>query len=715
MNLKNLILSLLISVSVIFPQKKNLTIEEVVFNSTNKLAPKTLKQLSWIPNSENVSYVDGDSILIELKINNNIKTNLISISDIKNILSNSILNYQIKNFPNIKWLNKDEFTFWINNYLVCINHNSKTYKILNKVLDNAENLETSNNNIFAAFTVENNLFASIDSNKIVQITNEENKNIVSGQTVSRSEFGIEDGIFWSPKNNYLAFYQKDESNVTNYPLVEIGNAPAKLKNIKYPMAGQKSEIVKIGVYNFSNGKITWLQTGGPDDQYLTCVTWDPTEKFIFTAHLNRDQNQLKLVKYDAQTGKQLQILFEETDKEYVEPQNELYFLQNDPERFIWFSQRDNWNHLYLYNVNGKLLRQLTKGNWVVKDILGYNEKNESIFFTSTKDSPIEDNVYKLNINNGQIKKITEEKANHKLKYNSSNNLFIDTYSSLEIPSVTNIIDENGKKVAVINKSENPIAEYNFSKPKIFTIKDNNKTDLYCRMILPVDFDSSKKYPVIVYVYGGPHAQLVTNSWYFGRYDFWFQYMAEKGYIIFTLDNKGSANRGLEFEQAIFRNLGTIEIQDQLLGIEYLKSLNYVDKERIGVYGWSYGGFMTTSLMLRTNNTFKVGVGGGAVIDWKFYEIMYGERYMDTPESNPEGYEKASLLNYVENLNGKLLLVHGTSDPTVVWENTLTFAKKAANLDVPLDYFPYVGHGHGVVGKDALHLYTKISQYFIDNL
>ncbi len=286
---------------------------------------------------------------------------------------------------------------------------------------------------------------------------------------------------------------------------------------------------------------------------------------------------------------------------------------------------------------------------------------------------------------------------------------------MDIPSVTQIIDNNGKTITGLNKSSNPLLDYKISRPKIFTLKTGNDIDLYCRIILPTDFDSTKSYPVIVYVYGGPHAQLVTNRWYLGRYDFWFQYMAQNGYIVFTIDNRGSDNRGLEFEQSTFRHLGTKEIEDQLVGINYLKSLSYVDSNRIGVFGWSYGGFMTTSLMLRTNDTYKVGVGGGAVIDWKYYEIMYTERYMDTPETNPEGYEEASLLNYVDNLNGKLLLVHGTSDPVVVWEHTLEFAKKTAHMNKPLDYFPYVGHGHGVRGKDAIHLYNKISNYFFDNL
>ncbi|MFZ1291666.1 MAG: DPP IV N-terminal domain-containing protein [Melioribacteraceae bacterium] len=713
--MKSNILILIFIFCSLFAQKKNLTIEDVVFNSYTKLAPKTLKQLEWIPNSNNVSYVDGDSVLVEFNTTNKSEINLIDLSQIKTIFNNSILGNQFSKFPNIKWIDQNTFTFWKNNYLVSVDVKNKSHKILNKISDYAKNIEIAPNNIFTAFTIENNLFASLDSSNSIQITNEENKEIVSGQTVSRSEFGIVDGIFWSPKSNYLAFYQKDESNVTNYPLVEIGETPAKLKNIKYPMAGQKSEIVKVGVLNIQTKNTIWLNTGEPLDQYLTNITWDPTEKYIFISHLNRDQNHLKLIKYNASNGEQLQTLFEEKDKEYVEPENELTFLPNDPTKFLWFSERDNWQHLYLYNLDGKLIKQITSGNWIVKEIIGFDKSSESVFIIATKDSPIEDNVYKVNLKSWKISRITNENANHKVKFNSTNNKFIDTFTSLEIPSVTNIIDENGDIITELNKSENPISDFEFSKPKIFTIKDKNNTDLFCRMILPTDFDLAKKYPVIVYVYGGPHAQLVTNNWYFGRYDFWFQYMAQNGYIVFTLDNKGSANRGLEFEQATFRDLGTVEIEDQLLGVNYLKNLNYVDSSRIGVFGWSYGGFMTTSLMLRTNNTFKVGVGGGAVIDWKFYEIMYGERYMDTPETNPEGYKNSSLLNYVENLNGKLLLVHGTSDPTVVWENTLEFAKKAAILNKPLDYYPYVGHGHGVGGKDALHLYTKISNYFFDNL
>jgi len=700
--------------SSIWSQKKQFTIEDVVINSYSKLAAKSLRHLSWIPGTDYVSFVESDSALMKIDTNNK-KFKIIDLNELNKLMSISVFKDKISKFPEIHWIDESNFKFWKNNFLISFNTQNNSLKILNKVLDRAENTETAPNNIYSAFTLDNNLYTSIDSSLILQITDESNPGIVSGQTVHRSEFGIHHGIFWSPKSNYLAFYQKDETMVTDYPLVEIGPAPAILKNEKYPMAGQTSHHVKVGVFNLKTKNTVWLKTGKPLDQYLTCVTWDPTEKYIFIAHLNRDQNHMRLIKYNARTGEPIKILFEETSDKYVEPENDLFFLPNDSTKFLWFSERDNWQHLYLYDIEGNLMKQVTKGNWEVKNILGIDKTGENIFITATKDSPIEDNAYKVNLDDGKVEKLTKQDANHKLVFNNFDNKLIDTYSSLNIPSNTDIIDEDGNFISQINKSRNPISDYQISRPKIFTIKGKQNYDLFCRIILPDNFDSTKKYPVIFYVYGGPHEQLVRNTWYLGKYNFWFQYMAQHGYIVFTLDNRGSSNRGLEFEQETFRSLGTKEIEDQMLGVKYLKSLSYVDSTRFGVYGWSYGGFMTTSLMLRTNNTFKIGVAGGAVIDWKYYEVMYTERYMGTPQSNPEGYKEASLLNYVQNLDGKLLLVHGTSDSTVVWENTLEFAKIAAHLNKPLDYFPYVGHTHGVSGKDMIHLYTKLSNYFFDNL
>lgn len=709
-SLKIIILLLFFSL-LVNAQQKQFTMEDVALNSYYSLTPQKINQLAWIPNTDMVCFAENNQF-INLNVRTNQKLKLISLEELNGFLDSDL---KLKSLPKIKWIDNKTFSFWKDSCKISINIDAN--KIVNQIIvpSNSENRNISEQNNLAAYTIDNNLYVTNKENKFIQITNEIEPGIVSGKSVSRNEFGIDGGIFWSPKGNFLAFYQKDESEVADYPIVDVCFTPAKLNNIKYPMAGQTSEKVRVGVYNFNSGKSIWLKTDGEIDQYLTNVTWGPSEKYIYIAHLNRDQNHMRLIKYDASSGEKVKLLFEEKDDQFVEPDNQLQFICNNENEFIWFSERDGWQHLYLYNTDGELIKQVTKGEWIVKSIKGADKKDNEIYFIGTKDSPIEDHLYKVKVNTGEITRITELGANHKVVFNEFNGFLIDTYSSLEIPNVSQIIDRDGNIIFTLLKSLNPLANYKISKPKIFTLKGDNGIDLYSRIILPTDFDSTKTYPVIVYVYGGPHDQLVTNEWYYGKYDFWFQYMAQRGYIIFTLDNRGSANRGLEFEQAVFGRLGTKEIEDQLVGVEYLKSLNYFDKSRIGVYGWSYGGFMTTSLMLRTNNTFKVGVGGGTVIDWKLYEVMYGERYMDSPETNSEGYAESNLLNYVQNLNGKLLLVHGTSDPTVVLQHVLEFAKKAAELNKPLDFFPYVGHVHGIKGYDTIHLYEKISKYFIDNL
>lgn len=717
MKLSRLFLVLtLASFSNVLSQEKVLTVEDVVLNSYSKLLPKNLRQLNWLPNTDSFVYVDGNSdksVIIKSSAETKLSDTLITLDELNGYFEKYGAE-KMKAFPLLSWQNEDSFNFWNKN--IYYSYNSK-YKKLDKILsvdDQNENLTLAPNQKYAAFTKSNNLFLSIND-KTIQITNDSDTNIVNGQAVHRNEFGINGGIFWSPKSNYMAFYRMDQTMVTDYPIVEIQYTPAKLKNIKYPMAGQTSHHVTIGIYEIATGKTTWLQTGTPLDQYLTNLCWSPDEKYFFVAHLNRDQNHMEMKKYDATTGNYIKTLFEEKDNEYVEPLNPPMFLPNSNNKFLWFSQRDGFNHLYLYDIDGNMIKQVTQGKWVATDFNGFDKDCKNIYVTTTKDSPLERHAYKVNLGTGKMGKITKVPGTHNVMISSHDNYFIDSYTNISDPRVINLLDKKYDVIQNLLTSENPLKEYKTGQTKIYSIKNDDGVEFYCRMILPPGFDETKKYPVIVYVYGGPHSQGVTNTFGVGRYHLWFQMMAEKGYIIFELDNRGTSNRGIDFEQATFRKLGTVEVADQMTGINHLKSLPYVDANRIGVYGWSYGGFMTTSLMLRTNDAFKVGACGGAVIDWKFYEVMYTERYMDTPQTNPDGYKEASLLNYVDNLNGKLLLVHGTSDPTVVWQNTLSFAKAATQKNKPLDYYPYIGHGHGVGGRDALHLYNKITNYFIDNL
>jgi len=418
--------------------------------------------------------------------------------------------------------------------------------------------------------------------------------------------------------------------------------------------------------------------------------------------------------YDATSGNFVRTLFEEKDEKYAEPLNPMLFVKNNPSQFIWQSRRDGYNHFYLYNIDGKLIKQLTKGNWEAKDDAGFDEKGENLFFHAAEQSPVNQDFYSVNLKSGKMKKLTQDNGYHTAVLSKKGDFFIDNFTSCYNPREYRVVNTSTGKSTTIYTAENPIKDYKLGKWNMFTIKNVEGTDLYCRMFKPINFDSTKKYPVIVYLYNGPHSQMVTNTWMAGG-ELWYQYMAEKGFIIFTLDGRGTNYRGKAFEQAIHRQVGTKEMEDQISGVNYLKSLPYVDGTRLGVHGWSYGGFMTTSLMTRYPGTFKVGACGGPVIDWSYYEIMYGERYNDSPQENKEGYDKNNLLNYVDKLKGKLLMIHGAQDPVVVWQHSIMYQKKTVDKGIQLDYYVYPGHEHNVLGKDRAHLMEKICNYFIDNL
>ena len=562
-----------------------------------------------------------------------------------------------------------------------------------------------------AYTVGNNLY--INENAIT----DESEGIVCGQSVHRNEFGISKGTFWSPKGNLLAFYRMDESMVTQYPLVDITQRIAEVNNIRYPMAGMTSHLVTIGIHNPSNGKTLYLKAGDPTDRYFTNISWAPDEKSLYLIELNRDQNHAKLCQYNAETGELMATLFEETHPKYVEPQQPIVFLPWDATKFIYQSQRDGFNHLYLYDTTGKLIRQLTEGKWLVSDILGFNEKKKEVLF-SANDATGRNN-FSVNIRTGErslpFSMYTTTEGVHNAIASNSGRYVIDNYSTPTLPRKIDIIDtQTGKSVNLLTAA-NPFLGFKMPVIETGTIKAaDGVTDIYYRLIKPADMDPNKKYPAIVYVYGGPHAQMVTGGWQNGARG-WDIYMANKGYIMFTIDNRGSSNRGLEFENVTFRHLGIEEGKDQVKGVEYLQSLPYVDGNRIGVHGWSFGGHMTTALLLRYPEIFKVGVAGGPGIDWAYYEIMYGERYMDTPQSNPEGYEQCNLKNLAGNLKGHLLIIHDDHDDTCVPQHTLSFMKACIDARTYPDLFIYPGHKHNVMGRDRIHLHEKITRYFEDNL
>lgn len=685
-------------------QSKKLTMQEAVLGLGTNLRIENLAQLQFIPSqnafTQTVKTSYGNAM---------IKTSLPTMKIDTILRSGDVSQISPQGAAGITWINADEASFYNGNKLYIYNFQTQKADQVFEFPVDVEYREIEPLTQKIAYVVDNNLYLfDPKSNQKHAITTDGKYGISNGKSVHRDEFGIYKGVFFSPKGNKIAFYRMDETMVEDYPIIDWSTTPAVNKNIKYPFAGRTSHQVTLGVYNPTTQTTKFLEIDGPKDQYLTSVTWAPDEKSIFVGVLNRDQNHLKLNQYDAQTGKFIKTLFEEKDDKYVEPQNALYFL-NDNE-FVWWSQRDGFMHLYRYDLNGKLINQITKGNWLVNDILAKNDKKKELIITSTRDGAMEKHVYSVNWTNGKMKRIDAEAGYHNAIANDLGTYVLDNWSNESTPRKIDVLSTDGKFSQNLLTAKNPLTEYQMPKVENITLKADDGTDLYGKLIYPTDFDATKKYPVIVYLYNGPHAQLNLNR-FPASGNLWYDYMAQNGYVVWVMDGRGSSNRGLEFEQAIFRNLGEVEMADQMQGVNYLKSLPFVDANRMGIHGWSYGGFMTTSFMLKKPEVFKVGVAGGPVLDWSLYEAMYGERYMDTPETNPEGYANNKMLDKTKNLKGKLLLIHGTDDPVVLWQHSIDFLRNAVSEGVQVDYFVYPGHEHNVRGKERVHLMQKITDYF----
>lgn len=614
-------------------------------------------------------------------------------------------------FSGLEW--KDENTFWINDgqKFYTFNTVEESGKMIHSLRDDAANAEFHQGTENVAYTVDNNVYVQTGQGMKMIVTDNADQNIVSGQAIARSEFGITNGLFWSPDGKQLAYYQKDESAVHDYPLLDINATPGELNSIKYPMAGQASEKAKVGIFNLANRTTAFITALHGEENYLTNLSWTPDNKYVLVAEVNRDQNHMWLHAFDASNGKLVRTLFEETNDKWIEPEHPAFFPLENSNNFVWISERSGFNNLYYYDFEGNLIKQLTNHDFVVKDIMEFN--NGKLFYTTTGErSPLETHVYYTDLK-GKNGILTRAKGTHSVEISTDGKYYHDHFSSHDEPSNDWILNIKGKIEVKLQESRSSLDEYKIGTAEIGELEAKDGSKLYTRLIKPSDFDPTKKYPVLVYVYGGPHAQLITDSWLDGA-SLWMYWMAEQGYLVYTLDGRGSAERGFAFESQIHRQLGTVEMEDQLTGVEYLKSLPYVDGDRLAVHGWSFGGFMTTSLMLRHAGVFNVGVAGGPVTDWKYYEIMYGERYMDRPEENPKGYEQASLLTHAGNLEGDLLLIHGTADDVVVMQHNLALVKKFVELGIQMDFFPYPMHPHNVRGKDRVHLMTKVLNYVMEN-
>ena len=580
-----------------------------------------------------------------------------------------------------------------------------------------------------SFVKDNNFYVVGNQGDTIQLTTDGSREIVYGQSVHRNEFGIDGGTFWSPDGQRVAFYRMDQSKVADYPQVNIKARSAAYEPDKYPMAGEQSHDVTIGIYDLKTEKTIYLETpksndtkqlpesGKMDNQavYFTNVAWSPDSKTLYLFALNRDQNDCRLVSYDSEKGHRLQELDRETSTKYVEPMHPITFLPWDSSKFLFQSQRDGYRHLYLYDLKKGRSTQLTSGKWVVMELMGFNEKAKSVIIASNEISPIQRNLFAVDVKSGRRTLLDNGRGYHSGELSASGQWLRDSYSEPDVPRVIAVTNTQKPSPKTLFTAENPWKDYNVPEYSCGKLKTaDGQTDLYYRMVKPVDFDPTKKYPTVIYVYGGPHAHNVDARWHYGSRS-WETYMAQKGYLLFILDNRGSENRGRDFEQATFRRLGQVETEDQMQGVKFLQSLPYVDADRIGVHGWSYGGFMTITMMTRHPEIFKVGVAGGPVIDWKWYEVMYGERYMDTPQQNPEGYKEASLIEQAKNLKGKLQIITGYNDDTVVPQHCLSFIYECNKVGTQPDFYVYPGEEHNMRGHQSVHLHERITQYFEDYL
>lgn len=738
-------------------EKKTFTLNDVIPGGDNyfNLVPKSMPGLQWWgdicvrTDIENIKKIDTKSGKESI---------LVTLEEVNEALKNGEMPYKLTGHikplrtlmaASLPWGDRNVITFTQyddrtpgQKYMIWYDFSKKKIvNLFNLQGEGPTNFDFCKENGYMAYTIGNDLYVAHEGdfssmvNPKVTGNQQQEKDVVYGQAVHRNEFGIMKGTFWSPKGTYLAFYRMDQSMVTDYPQVNTTARIAELVPDKYPMAGMTSHKVTVGIYNVKNGKTIYLQAGDTTDRYFTNISWGPDEKSVFVIELNRDQNHAQLVQYDAVSGQKIGVLYEEKHTRYVEPQHPLIFLPWDDSQFIYQTQRDGFNHLYLMDTKTKLKGEwktgkdsedqyceylktipLTEGNWLVQDVLGFNTSRKEIIIASTEISPLQTNIFSLNVKNGKRTLIGMEDGTHQAKLSASGTYLIDYFTSNNVPREISILPTTGKKGTTLFTATDPLKEnYNLPEITVGTIKAaDGETDLYYRLIKPVNFDPNKKYPAIIYVYGGPHAQMIHNTRFYDARG-WDLYMAQQGYVMLTVDNRGSDNRGIKFENCTFRHLGTEEMKDQVQGAKFLQSLPYVDADKIGVHGWSFGGFMTTNLMLTYPDIFKVGVAGGPVIDWQFYEVMYGERYMDTPQANPEGYKESNLRLKAGNLKGRLEVIIGGMDPTCVPQHSISFLRACIDAGTHPDFFIYPEDGHNMMGRDRVHLHEHITRYFLDHL
>jgi dipeptidyl-peptidase-4 len=590
-------------------------------------------------------------------------------------------------------------------------------RILVSSKDELSDVKISPDSKFVSFVRDHNLFlVSVADGKERAFTTGGGEKLRKGELdwVYPEELELYTAYWWAPDSSAIAYLEMDESKVSQFPLVNFESYTGEADLQRYPVAGGTNPAVHVFVKSLNGGQSRSMDIGTNTDIYIPRVNWLQDSRHLSIQRLNRDQNVLDLLVADTATGRSSTLLTEK-DQYWVNVSDDLHFLK-DGKRFLWASERTGYRHLYLYSLDGKPIAQLTKGDWEVSHVDGIDESKGVVYFTATEKSPLERHLYRVGSDGSGFARITKEDGMHSVNLSPAANLYVDTYSNATTPQRQDLYRIDGIKAATINENKvEELARYHLSPVEFLTVNSRDGVSLNCFLIKPPDFDPAKKYPVLVYTYGGPHAQVVLNAWE-GSTFLWHEMMAQKGYIIFALDNRGSTGRGHVFEEPIRHRFGAQELSDQRDGVAWLRQQPWVDPQRIGIWGWSYGGHMTLHAMFEAADLFKAGFAGGPVTDWHYYDSIYTERYMGLPQNNPSGYKECSPLDHAAKLKGKLLIAHGTGDDNVHYANTLALIDDLIRDGKYVEVIAVPGRGHGVSDPPARKIvFTRVTEFFLDNL
>ncbi len=594
---------------------------------------------------------------------------------------------------------------------------TESFRELTLSKEEQSNVQFSPDGSKIGFVRSNDLVVlDLDSVKETRLTNDGAEHVLNGHFdwVYEEEFSIIDGWRWSPDGKSIAYWQLDENRVPKYFLWNYEPQHAESTETRYPQPGDPNSIVKIGIVSLETAKTVWVDLGANDDIYIPRIYWTPKSNSLFIERLNRAQNTLEMLAADPLSGT-TKILFTEKDDAWIDIYDDMTFLPST-NQFIWSSERDGYKHLYLYDMDGKLVRQITKGEWEIDFLNGVDEKNKLIYFTATKKSLLEKHFYVIGFGGLGLQQLTKEEGTHTINLSPDYQYFIDRYSTIVQPPKQVLYSASDSLIRVLE--DNPmdiLKEYSMGEANFFTFKTSDGVELYCSMVKPLAFEQAKKYPVLFDVYGGPGSQTVGNVW--GGSDYlWHQMFAQKGYIVVSVDNRGTGFRGKAFKQITYKNLGKWEVNDYIETAKYLGSLPYIDNNRIGIWGWSYGGYVTLQTMCLGADFFKTGVAVAPVTHWMYYDDIYTERYMSTPKENPAGYSESAPINHASQLKGNLLIVHGTSDDNVHWQNTITMVDSLIKANKQFETAFYPGKDHSIRGGvTRQQLFTKITEFILKNL